>query len=204
MTGRARRLGRLGGVLLCALATAACGIPSSGSPTAISKKDVPFHLLSPATPTTASTVPPAVAVPELIYLVSGATQTLAPVTRDITIPTTLSATLTETLIQLLEGPTAAESNGGLQTFLAPKTKVSAKVSGGIATIDFSTNPIQVVGASQTLAIAQLVFTATQPQLGVTGVLFQIAGQPIEVPTASGPNVPGPVDRTSYQPQAPVF
>ncbi len=39
---------------------------------------------------------------------------------------------------------------------------------------------------------------------MTGVLFQIAGQPIEVPTASGANVPGPVDRTSYQPQAPVF
>ncbi len=88
-----------------------------------------------------------------------------PVTRDVTIPTTLSATLTEALIQLLEGPTAAESNGGLQTFLRTKTKVSAKVSGGIATIDFSTNPIQVVGASQTLAIAQVVFTATQPQPG---------------------------------------
>jgi spore germination protein GerM len=69
-------------------------------------------------------------------------------------------------------------------------------------VDFSTNPIQVVGANQTLAIAQVVFTATQ-QPGVTSVLFQIAGRPIGVPTASGATVPGPVDRTSYQPQAPV-
>ncbi len=81
--------------------------------------------------------------------------------------------------------------------------MSAKVTNGIATVDFTTNPIQVVGASQTLAIAQVVFTATL-QPGVTGVLFQIGGQPIEVPTASGATVPGPVDRTSYQPYAPVF
>ena len=31
----------------------------------------------------------------------------------------------------------------------------------------------------------------------------IAGQPIEVPTANGVQVPGPVDRTSYVPQAPL-
>ena len=72
--------------------------------------------------------------------------------------------------------------------------MTAKVSNGIATVDFTANPIQVVGTSQTLAIAQVVFTATQ-QPGVTGVLFQIGGQPIEVPTASGATVPGPVDRT---------
>ena len=70
------------------------------------------------------------------------------------------------------------------------------------TVNFTTNPIQVVGPDQTLAIAQVVFTATQ-QPGVTGVTFQIAGQPIEVPTANGVQVPGPVDRTSYVPQAPL-
>ena len=74
--------------------------------------------------------------------------------------------------------------------------------GGVATVDFTANPVQVVGPDQTLAIAQVVFTATQ-QAGVTGVLFQIGGKPIEVPTASGAQVPGPVDRTSYLPQAPT-
>jgi spore germination protein GerM len=48
----------------------------------------------------------------------------------------------------------------------------------------------------------VVFTVTQ-QAGVTGVLFQIAGKPTDVPTASGAQVPGPVDRSSYQPQAPL-
>ena len=80
--------------------------------------------------------------------------------------------------------------------------MTATVVGGIATVDFTSDPVQVVGPDQTLAIAQVVYTATQ-QPGVTGVVFQIAGQPIEVPTASGVQVPGPVNRTSYLPQAPL-
>lgn len=207
MNGRCRHLGLPGlVVVVLAVTTAACGIPTSGGPTAIGKRDVPFQLLSPASPTssTASTVPPAVSVPALIFLVSGPTQTVAPVSRDITVPTTINATVTEALIALLKGPTAGESDSGLQTYLTgTKTKVSARVSGGIATVDFTTNPIQVVGSSQTLGIAQVVFTATEVT-GVTGVLFEIAGVPTPVPTASGANVDGPVDRTSYQPQAPVF
>ncbi len=185
-----------------AVSLAACGIPAGG-PTAINKNNVPLQLLSPATPTTVgSGVPPAVGVPELIFL-AAPTQTLAPVTRDIAVPKTINTTLTEVLGALLEGPTATESATGLTTFLTgTKTQVSAKVSDGVATVDFTTNPVEVVGANQTLAIAQVVFTATQ-QPGVTSVQFQIAGRPIGVPTASGATVAGPVDRTSYQPQAPV-
>jgi spore germination protein GerM len=205
MTRGPRHVGLLAAVVLVlAVTTAACGIPTGGGPTAIAKNNVPFHLLSPSSPTTVgSSVPPASSfVPELIFLVA-TTQTVAPVSRDIPVPTTINATLTEVLGALLEGPTATESATGLETFLTPKTRVSAKVSGGVATVNFTTNPIQVVGANQTLAIAQVVFTATQ-QPGITGVLFEIAGLPIEVPTASGATIPGPVDRTSYQPQAPEF
>ena len=50
----------------------------------------------------------------------------------------------------------------------------------MATVDFTTDPIQVVGPDQTLAIAQVVYTVTQ-QPGVTGVTFEIAGKAIEVP-----------------------
>jgi len=206
VSARPHRRGVLRAVMVVlALAAAACGIPTSGTPTAIDKKDVPFHLLSPSTPTTTgSTVPGAVTVQEQIFLVSGAIQTLVPVDRDVVVPTTLSATVTEALIALLKGPTATESDSGLTTYLSStKTRVSAKVSGGIATVDFTSNPIQLVGATETLAIAQVVFTATEVT-GVTGVLFEIAGIPTPVPTASGATVPGPVDRTSYQPQAPVY
>lgn len=206
MSRRAHPTGLLVGiVVLLAVAVAACGIPTSGGPTAISKKDVPFQLLSPATPsTTESTVPATVLVPEPIFLVAVATQTVAPVTRNVAVSATLNATLTEVLNKLLDGPTTDESASGLQSYLNPETKteVSARVTNGVATVDFTTNPFSLVGTNQTLAVAQVVFTATEQQ-GVTGVLFQIAGQPIEVPTASGATVPGPVDRTAYQAQAPV-
>ena len=71
-----------------------------------------------------------------------------------------------------------------------------------AAVSFTTNPIQVVGPDQTLAIAQVVYTVTQ-QPGVTGVTFAIGGKAIEVPTAAGAQVPGPVGRADYLPQAPL-
>jgi spore germination protein GerM len=184
---------------VAAAGLSACGIPTSASPTPIAKSDVPFHLLNPSTPTTvASTVPPAASVTETIFLVTPS-QTVFPVLREVQTP----ATLSKVLGALLEGPTSVESRFGLQSFLTgAKTTVKATVVGGIATVNFTSDPVQVVGNDQTLAFAQVVYTATQ-QPGVSGVLFQSAGQPIEVPTASGSQVPGPVDRNSYLPQAPL-
>lgn len=204
-----QRSGRSGALTLvilvigAGLALSACGIPTSSSPTAIAKSAVPYHLLDPVTPTSvAPTAPPPVAVPEAIFLVAP-TQTVTPVTRDIVTRDIQSPpTLSQILGTLLEGPTAAESRFGLQSFLTGgKTTVRATVVGSIATVDFTSNPVQVVGTDQTLAVAQVVYTVTQ-QPGITGVLFQIADQPIEVPTASGVQVPGPVTRNSYLPQAP--
>jgi spore germination protein GerM len=183
----------VGAVLL-----AGCGIPTSGSPQAIAKHDVPFDLLNPTTPTTKPTIEPA-GVPEIIYLVA-ATQTLVPVTRNVEVP----ANLTEVLGALLEGPTYNETAFGIQSYLTGTTdQVSASVQGGIATVDFTSNPlVQVVGPNQTVAIAQVVYTATE-QTGVSGVEFEIAGVPTDVPIANGSQVSGPVDRSDYLPQAPT-
>ncbi|HEY4947413.1 MAG TPA: hypothetical protein VII19_05895, partial [Acidimicrobiales bacterium] len=61
--GSARLLA--GAAMLALVACAACGIPTTGGPTAIAKSDVPFHLLNPAPPTTVnSTLPPEVGVSE--------------------------------------------------------------------------------------------------------------------------------------------
>ena len=76
------------------------------------------------------------------------------------------------------------------------------MSGGIATVDFATNPVQVVGTDETLAIAQVVFTATASP-GVKGVVFEIAGKPIPVPEGNGTQASGPVSRSTYLPQAPL-
>ena len=181
------------------LVLGACGIPTASSPTPIAKSDVPFHLLNP--PTTTSTVPgapPAVGVAELIYLVAPSGHLVA-ATREVAVP----ASLTQVVGALLAGPTAKESATGVQSFLnSTGVQVTVPTVGGVAVVSFVTNPIQVVGPDQTLAIAQAVYTVTQ-QPGVTGVTFAIAGKAIEVPTAAGAQVPGPVGRADYLPQAPL-
>jgi hypothetical protein len=185
-------------LLALGLTATACGIPTAGGPTAIARSDVPFHLLDPTTTTTAPGSPPAVGVPEPIFLVSP-TGHLTSVTREIQVP----ASLGEIVGALFDGPTAAESTAGLQTFLTgTSTGITATVVNGVATVDFHTDPIQVVGPDQTLAIAQVVYTATQ-QPGVTAVSFEIAGQGIQVPTASGVQVSRPVGRADYALQAPL-
>ncbi|MGA8724524.1 MAG: GerMN domain-containing protein [Acidimicrobiales bacterium] len=197
MRGRVARRASVGAALALATVSAACGIPSGGAPTDIAKANVPFHLLNPAPSTTVPT-PPAVGVTETIFLVVGG-QHLQPVTRDVPVP----ANLTQILGALLDGPTAAESSAGLQTFLtSTHIQVTASVSNGIATVNFASNPVQVVGPDQTLAVAQVVFTATQ-QPGVAAVAFEIAGQPIGVPTSSGVQASGPVNRILYAPVAPL-
>ena len=138
-------------------------------------------------------------MPETVFMVAP-NQHVVAVTRDVPIP----ATLSEILGALLEGPTATESAFGLQSFLSGGTaRVKATVAKGVATVNFlSANPVQVVGPDQTLAIAQVVFTATE-QPGVRSVIFRIDNRPLEVPTASGAQVPGPVSRAAYLPQAPL-
>ncbi|HEX3564722.1 MAG TPA: GerMN domain-containing protein [Acidimicrobiales bacterium] len=184
---------------------AGCGIPSSSAPQAIAKSDVPFHLLDPSSPSTSTPFNAPGGVSEVIYLVDS-TLHLTPVYRIVAPP----ANLTQIVNLLLLGPTDRELTAGTQSFLTGTTTQSGSnngalvtVANGVATVDFATNPVQVVGANQILAIAQVVFTVTQ-QPNVTGVLFEIADQPIEVPI--GPNgalVPGPVTRLQYPAQAPV-
>lgn len=180
------------------LGAAGCGIPTDAAPTPLAKNAVPYRLLNPTTTQPDATKSPAVGVTVTIFLV-GTDQHVIPTSRILAPP----ANLTQTLGALMEGPTAAESATGIQTFLTGnRSDVSASTSNGIATVDFTANPATLVGPNQVLAIAQVVFTATQ-QTGVAGVLFQIAGKPIEVPTSSGAQVPGPVTRNDYATVAPT-
>jgi spore germination protein GerM len=192
------RARRSAAAIVAALAVllAGCGIPTDGSPQAIPRADVPFKLLDPSPPKTTTTVPPAVAVPETVYLVAP-DQHLVPVTRDVALP----ASPTAILGALLDGPTEAESAAGLQSFLsASPSQVTVSVSSGVATVDFRTNPFQLV-LDQTLAVAQVVYTATA-QTGVTSVVIEIRGQSVDVPTAAGVQVGRPVTRLDYLAEGP--
>ncbi len=198
MSRAAGRLRLAMAVVAAAAVLGGCGIPIASSPSKIPRSQVPFHLLDPGSSPSSTAPTVQVGAREQIYLVD-TSQHVSAVVRDVTPP----ATLTDVLGALLDGPTTAEASAGLQSFLTGKpADVVATVAAGVATVNFSTNPFQIVGPDQTLAVAQVVYTAAA-QPGVVGVLFEIDGKPIEVPTAAGVQVPGPVTIATYAAQAPV-
>lgn len=178
-TWRTRWATVVGGAVLAA-ALGACGVPVDSSPTALAKSGVPFGLLQPSPPATTTTAPKPATVTVQIFLLTVSNQ-LAPVTRDVPVP----AALPTVMAALVDGPSNAEAAIGLQSAVPAGTQIiSATISGGVATVDLGGTFGQLVGQAQIDAVAQIVFTATALS-AVGGVIFQLDGQPVAVPTASG-------------------
>jgi hypothetical protein len=168
------------------ISVAGCGVPVDKQPSALSRHGIPFDLLQPnPSTTTATTTASPVEVPVQIFLI-GPTGHLAPVTRGVSGSTPDLPTVLEALVA---GPTDAESARGLQSALTTQTTVlSATIAGGVATVNLGGSFGQLVGPPEIQAVAQVVFTASALP-GVTGVTFELSGQPVEVPVASGALVP---------------
>jgi hypothetical protein len=166
-----------------------CGVPVDRGPTALARSAVPFALLAPSKePTTSTTLVSPVEVPIKIFLV-GTSGSLVAVDRAVPAPQESLATV---LNALVDGPTQAEAAAGLLSAIPPQTTVlgASITTAGLATVDMGGTFGQLVGQAQIEAVAQVVFTATSLSgVNVTGVAFQLAGQAIEVPVASGAQVP---------------
>ena len=177
---------------------AGCGVPIDTGPKALARSGVPFGLLRPSSPTTTTTVAatPPVTVSVAIYLLA-ANGKLSAVAREVPVP----APLITILGALVDGPTNAEATAGLQSAVPPQTQVlAASAAGGVATVDLGGTFAQLVGPSEIEAVAQIVFTATALP-GVTGVTFELNGQQVAVPTATGAEVPI-ANRAQFAPFAP--
>ena len=163
-----------------------CGVPVDRQPAALSRHGIPFNLLEPTAPsTTATTAPSLVGVPVQIFLI-GANGHVAPVAREVPVSAPDLATV---LGALVLGPTDAEAASGLQSAIPVRTTIlGATISGAIATVNLGGTFDQLVGPPQIQAVAQVVFTASSLP-GVTGVTFELAGVAVEVPVASGAQVP---------------
>ena len=186
-------------VACAALSLSACGVPVDAQPTALSRHGVPFNLLGPSVPVpTSTTAASPVEVPVKIFLLGPAGH-LESVARDVPVS---APDLVNVLTALVAGPTDAEAAAGLQTSVPAQTTVlGATISGGIATVNLGIAFGQLVGPPQIQAVGQVVFTAAALP-GVTGVTFQLDGQPVEVPVSSGVQVP--VASTSqFAPLAPL-
>lgn len=176
----------LAALAVAAVALAACGVPVDSAPSALPKNGVPFGLLGPsAPPSTTSTVPSPVEVPVRIYFV-GPGGRLVAVARDVPVA---APGITTVLGALIDGPTDAEAAAGLQNSVPTQTVVlGATLTSGVATVNLGGTFGQLVGQTQIDAVAQIVFTATALP-GVNGVSFELNGQAVEVPVASGAQVP---------------
>lgn len=165
---------------------AGCGVPVDQQPTALSRHGVPFDLLAPTQSTTTITsVPSPIAVPVQIFLI-GPTGHVVAVSRTVSVSPPDLATV---LRALVAGPTNVESAAGLQSAVTSQTTVlGANIAGGTATVNLGGTFGQIVGPPEIQAVAQVVFTASALP-GVTGVTFELMGQSVEVPVASGALVP---------------
>jgi spore germination protein GerM len=172
----------------CALAMglSACGVPIDKQPSALSRHGIPFDLLAPTQSTTPPTTAPSpIEVPVQIFLIASNGHLMA-VTRNVSVTPPDLATV---LRALVAGPTTVESTAGLQSAVTSQTTVlGANIAGGIATVNLGGAFDQLVGPPEIQAVAQVVFTASALS-GVTGVTFELNGQPVEVPVASGALVP---------------
>ncbi|HEY5026652.1 MAG TPA: GerMN domain-containing protein [Acidimicrobiales bacterium] len=186
--GRRLRRGAITVVMACALITgvSACGVPVDTQPSALSRHGIPFDLLAPTQSTTTTTTAASpIAVPVQIFLI-GPTGHLVAATRTVTVSPPDLATV---LRALVAGPTDPESAAGLQSALTSQTTVlGANIAGGTATVNLGGTFGQIVGPPEIQAVAQVVFTVSALP-GVTGVTFELTGQAVEVPVASGALVP---------------
>jgi Sporulation and spore germination len=200
MNAKARRSILGAGVVVVASLLGGCGVGVSRGPTALARAGVPFDLLAPSPPPPTSTSVPPREVPVRIFLLGGSGRLIA-VTRGVPIA---QETLVTVLNALVDGPTQTEAAAGLQSAIPPQTMVlgASISSAGLAAVDLAGPFGQLVGQGQIEAVAQIVYTATSLSgVNVTGVTFELDGQPIEVPVASGAEV-GVANQSQFASLAP--
>jgi hypothetical protein len=179
----------LGGVALSGLVAAGCAIPTQKSPSAIPAGRVPPGLESPATSSTTTTQPKVSSEVEVKIFLVGPRGALVPRSRVVEVPAPLSSIITS----MLAGPDQTESGLGITTAIPNNVQLlSAKRVGGVVTVNFNLAFGQITGSATELAVAQVVATVVTQIGNSTGVVFEIEGEAISVPIASGAQVPGPV------------
>lgn len=175
-------------VVAVAAALAGCGVPVDRAPSALPRHDIPFGLLRPSS---ASTTTPSVSpaqTPVQVFLVSAFGHLVA-VSREVP---AAQESLGAVLEALVRGPTNSEAAAGLQSAVPAQTVVLGATVGatGVATVNLGGTFGQLVGQAEIQAVAQIVFTATALRgvTAVTGVMFELTGQSVDVPVASGAQV----------------
>jgi spore germination protein GerM len=195
---RRRRTSAVLAGLFMAGALAGCGVPADSAPRALPLDEVPADLLASDLVTTTSTVPVGTTARALVFLVGGGGggERLVPVERPVQAPVTVERVLSA----LISGPNREEINRGLRSAILPGTIVnSVRVESNIAVVDLVKGNIAVGGTDLILALAQIVYSATEL---VGGVRITLDGDRATVPIGSGIQSTAPLGRAAYAAYAP--
>jgi spore germination protein GerM len=178
---------RLTLVLLVLGVLAGCGIPMDDAAVRVSGANLPPER-APAEATAKADV-------LTLYLVDG------PILRAVARPE--PGPLQARIRALLEGPRDTESADGLRSAIPPGTALNgASIVAGEAVVDFTDDFLTIVGEEHLLALAQVVFTATEVP-GVVGVRFLVDGEAVPVARGDGQLAARPMTRDDYAAMAPA-
>lgn len=172
-------------LLLCvagAVAGAGCGVGTQDGPTPVDARAAAAN--RPAAPNGSASV---------LYFVRD--DRLTPVLRRT------SSDERSRLAALLDGVTPEEATRGVRDALPVSIELrDVRRSGSMLTVDVHGDLGEATAAEQTLAVAQIVFTATEPASGVTpasDVQLLVDGTAVEVPRADGSLTGNDLDRSDF-------
>jgi hypothetical protein len=104
---------------------------------------------------------------------------------------------TQTLTDLLAGPTVDERADGLSTALSTFTVTDVDIVQRRATVTVAESPDQGARSDEVLAYGQIVSTLTSQGAEIGTVSFASGGRPLGVPDASGALSTGPLTIADY-------
>jgi len=189
-----------------AFGASACGIPSDDEPRAIPEEAVPEQAREPRGTGTSSTTarPSAQTQDQTVFLVGGSTEQprVLPVSVPVESSTDPNALAKATIEQLISVRPEDVGQAGMATNQIPSSVgvLGATVgSDGVLDLNLTDALSQVEATRLRLAMAQIVFTATELKTsGITAVRLLIDGEPKSIQTQTGSSAPGqPVSRADY-------
>ena len=183
---------------LVVLTLAACGVPTTSPPTAIT--EVPYNLMETAAPPTPQRTTPARRGP-FIYWLNATDQLTATeagtMTSDAAVAVDVPASERDVeeylvggiaaavLSGLAQGPSEPERLIGVSTALGPDVSLTVnRVEGGRADIDVQIGPRGPTARRLPLAVGQIVLSLTSIS-GIDSVWLMSDGTPIEAPLPDG-------------------
>jgi len=182
------------GLSALVLATTACGIPSDDEPRAIADGAIDEQVAGPNDTTPSAPASNTATTERIIYLVAGSApgERLVAASVPVELPNNAALLPRIVLDQLIRTRPSEVGLAGQATNQLPSdVTVLDAVLQSDGVLDLNLSSLGIVGESLKLAMAQIVFTATD-LTSVNGVRVSIDGSPAAVPVELGSVDPGTV------------